>query len=113
MDNPIGRKLVSLISLSMRAGRIVTGEEGCLKTLQNGRGRLVFVATDASDNTRKKFSDKSRHYGAPCYCLFSKDEIEAAIGKTNRATIVIICENFAERMIQLLNDLHIEEYQFS
>ena len=106
------RKLFSIISLSMRAGEVVTGEDGCVKAVQSGKAHLVLVATDASDNTRKKFSDKTSFYGISCYCCFSKAEIESAIGKPNRATIAISCEKFAARIVDLLSDLDIETYRF-
>ncbi len=35
----------------------------------------MFVATDASENTRKKIKDKSSYYEVPCFELFSEAEI--------------------------------------
>ena len=106
------RKLISLISLSMRAGKIVSGEDSCVKALQSGRARVVFVASDASDNTRKKFADKSSYYGVPCYSYFSKADIESSIGKPNRATIICTCDSFAARMQELLSNLEIRTYLY-
>ena len=113
MDSVIARrKLVSMISLAMRAGKVITGEDGCLKAVQSGKAHLVLVATDASNNTRKKFADKSGYYGVPCYCYFSKSEVEAAIGKPNRATIAIADEGFAGQMQNLLSNMNVRIYKY-
>ena len=106
----IRRKLLSMISLSMRAGRITMGEDGCVKTLQNGRAKLILIAADASQNTRKKFADKSAFYDVPCYCFFTKGEIHAAIGKSNRATLSITCDNFSARMLALFKEMKVMQY---
>ncbi|MCL2415255.1 MAG: ribosomal L7Ae/L30e/S12e/Gadd45 family protein [Defluviitaleaceae bacterium] len=111
-DIAIYRKLFSLVSLSMRAGKLITGEEAGIKAIQSGKAKLAFVATDASDNTRKKFSDKSKYYNVPCFCYFTKADIESAIGKTNRASFIIICENFAKQMIVYMENIGIEQYMF-
>jgi len=101
------RKLKSLISLSMKAGKVITGEDGCLKAIRGGKAHLVLLATDASANTRKKFSDKSSFYGVPCCCHFSKAEVEGMIGRPNRATVVIACGSFAASMLKLFDEMDI------
>ena len=48
-------KILSLVSLATRAGKIVSGEFCTEKEVKSGRAYLVLVADDASDNTKKKF----------------------------------------------------------
>ena len=50
-------KMISLIGLAMKAGKIVSGEFMTEKSVKTGKAELVLVAADASDNTRKKFQN--------------------------------------------------------
>ena len=50
-------KILNLLGLAMRAGKLVTGEELTLKIFVQTK-KFVFVAQDASENTRKKIKDK-------------------------------------------------------
>ena len=52
-------KLHSLLGLAMRAGKLVSGEDGTMLDLKKNKLNLVIVATDASNNTKKLFKDKS------------------------------------------------------
>ena len=46
-------KLHSLLGLAMRAGKLVSGEDGTMLDLKKNKLNLVIVATDASNNTKK------------------------------------------------------------
>lgn len=46
-------KALSLLGMAMRAGKLVTGDETVLKSVQQGKAKLVIAAGDASDNTKK------------------------------------------------------------
>ena len=50
-------KVISLLGLAERAGKIASGEFAAEKAVKIGKARLIIVAEDASDNTKKKFSD--------------------------------------------------------
>ncbi|MGC3347912.1 L7Ae/L30e/S12e/Gadd45 family ribosomal protein, partial [Enterococcus faecium] len=52
------QKAMNLIGLAMRAGKQITGEELTIAEIRKLKAKLVFVATDASENTRKKIIDK-------------------------------------------------------
>ena len=103
------RKIASLFSLAQRAGKLVTGEFGCEKALQNKTACLIIVCEDASDNTKKKFSQKCFFYKKPFYIRFNKDELSAAIGKQNRVSFAVIEPGFADRIIELIEKERISE----
>ena len=50
-------KVLSLIGLSMKAGRCTSGEMMTENETKAGKAKLVIVASDASENTKKKFRD--------------------------------------------------------
>lgn len=47
----------SLLSLAMKAGKLVSGEFLTEKAVKTGKATLVIAAEDASDNTKKMFTD--------------------------------------------------------
>ena len=48
-------KILSLVGLAMKAGKVVSGEFSTEKAVKEGKASLVIVAEDASDNTKKLF----------------------------------------------------------
>ena len=51
--------VVNLIGLAARARKIVTGEM-VLNAIRNHSAKLVVIADDASDNTKKKLIDNKK-----------------------------------------------------
>ena len=47
------QKIHSLLGIAMRAGKLVSGEDGTMIDLKKGKLNLVIVAEDASNNTKK------------------------------------------------------------
>ena len=55
-------KVLSLIGLATKAGKTVSGEFSTEKSVKTGKGLLVIVAEDASENTKKKFRNMCSFY---------------------------------------------------
>ena len=103
------RKMISLLALCSKAGKLVAGEFACEKALQNGTAHLVIVATDASNNTKKKFINKSFYYKVDAFEYSNREELSRAIGKENRVTIAITDENFSNGIKNIItNDVGVE-----
>ena len=62
----LNKQVASLLGLAMRARKLATGESA-LKAVQSQQARLVLIATDASDNTKKKYIDKCTYYHVDYY----------------------------------------------
>ena len=58
-------KVLSLLGLATKAGKIASGEFSTEKSVKSGKGFLVLVAADASENTKKKFRDMCKFYKVP------------------------------------------------
>ncbi|MDR2939473.1 MAG: ribosomal L7Ae/L30e/S12e/Gadd45 family protein [Clostridiales bacterium] len=102
------RRLKSLLSLCQKAGKLVSGEALCENALKAQLARLVIISEEASDNTKKKFINKSFFYKIDCFVYGMRVELNAAIGKENRSTIVITDDNFANKIRALIK---VEEEQ--
>ena len=95
------QKAMNLIGLAMRAGKLITGEELTIADIRNQKAKIVFVANDASENTKKKVKDKSSYYEVPCFELFSEAEITQMIGKP-RKVFGIVDNGFAKKTKELI-----------
>lgn len=98
----MNKQFLSLLSLCQKAGKLSSGEFSCEKSLQNGSAYLVIISEDASDNTKKKFINKSFYYDIPCYIYGNRDLTSNAIGKKNRASITVNQEIFAQKLENII-----------
>lgn len=93
----------SLIGLAFRAGFVTTGEEAVLSTIRSNKAKLVIVAEDASERTRKTFQDKCSHYHVPIRLVADRYKLGAAIGKAHRVVASINDKGFSDKMMVLLD----------
>ena len=89
-------KVLSLISLATKAGKVASGEFCTEKEVKAGRASLVIVAGDASDNTKKKFQNMCDFYKVPICFYKDKDALGHAMGKEFRASLAVLDEGFAK-----------------
>ncbi|MCL2573229.1 MAG: ribosomal L7Ae/L30e/S12e/Gadd45 family protein [Defluviitaleaceae bacterium] len=99
------KRLLSMLALARKAGKVTAGEESCEKAIRGGAALLVHVACDASANTQKKFGNKAKFYDVPIYSLFTKEEISRATGLHNRATFVVTDQSFATKIKEFIEEL--------
>lgn len=97
-------KALSMLGMAMRAGKLVTGDETVLKAVRQGKAKLVIVAADASDNTKKKFRDKCATYNAKCLEAFDRVTLGEAIGKSERVILGLTDAGFAKSIVQSLTE---------
>ena len=90
-------KVLSLIGLAMKAGRCTSGEMMTESETKSGRARLVIIASDASENTKKKFRDMCKFYEVPIYIYGDKDTLGHAMGKEFRASLAILGRRICRR----------------
>lgn len=102
-------KLLSLIGLATKAGKVVSGEFQTEKSVKTGKAYLVLVAADASENTRKKFQNMCSFYEVPVFFVEDKEKLGRAMGREYRASLAIQDENFASAMRKELNSYFSEE----
>lgn len=97
-------KWMSLLGLATRAGKVISGEELVVKEIRSGNAKLILLAEDASDNTTKKITDKSHHYGVPMRTASDRYTLGHAIGKDARVTVAVMDAGFAKKMAALLDE---------
>ena len=93
----------AMISLAMKAGKLVSGEDTCIKAVEKGKVKLVIIAQDSTFNTRKRFSNMCKHRNIPYIEWGTKECLGESIGKQYRAVICIIDKSFAQVIMEKLS----------
>jgi len=91
MDESIYR----LIGLAFRAGKVLTGHDEIIRTLKEGKGRLLIVTEDISGKARKEYVSfaEEREVGIKEFGL--KEKLGHAVGKTARPAVLVTEAGFA------------------
>lgn len=92
------KKLLQFLGLCQRAGKLASGETGVLGAIRDGSAELVIVAENASDNTKKKFSDSAGYYNKKIVVFGDKFEMGNAIGKAERSVLAVRDKGFADKI---------------
>ena len=94
-------KILSYVGLATKAGKSVGGEFSVEKAIKEKKARLVIVATDASDNTKKNFNDSCTFYKVPIFFHGTKDDLGKATGNQFRASVAVLDDGFAEAILKI------------
>lgn len=101
MDNR--KKILNLIGLATRARKLLSGEFSTEKAIKDGSAELVIISEEASDNTKKMFTNMCTYYEIPVYFFGKKEELGHAMGKEIRASLALVDEGFAKAIEKLMN----------
>lgn len=91
-----------MLGLAARGRNVVSGELQTLNAVKDGSAMLVIVAEDASENTRKLFSDKCSFYEVPLRMYGSREALGRAIGKEMRSSLAVIDAGLAQSIMGYL-----------
>lgn len=97
------KKLYGLIGLATRARKVVSGEFSTEKSVKSGRSCMVIVSEEASENTKKMFTNMCAYYKVPIYLFGTKDELGHAMGQQFRASLSVEDAGFAKSMAEQMN----------
>lgn len=97
-------KILSLIGLAQRAGKVVSGEDTVQKECSRNRVQLLIVAEDSSENTKQNVEKWSRFYKIPFRIFSTRGDLGGGIGKEWRATIGISDIGFAKEIQRLFDE---------
>ncbi len=96
-------KVLGLLGLCTKAGKVCFGRDACIDLIQKNKIRLVIVADDASDRTKKDIKFICDNNNTKI-CFYGTIEVlSKAIGKSNKAIIGIKEENFAKQIEKIIN----------
>lgn len=97
-------RVLSMISIAAKGRNLVSGEFAVEKAVKCGKAYLVIVAEDASDNTKKQFSNMCEFYEVPMVVYGNKDTLGHFIGTQMRANIAITDEGIANSILKSVHN---------
>ncbi len=77
-------KLVSLLSICRKAGKLTTGFDAVVESMQDAKARLVLLACDLSDKTRSELhfsAGKCQYAGDILQTQQTMDELSVVLSK--------------------------------
>ena len=99
----MNNKIYGLIGLARRAGKINFGTESSLELVKNRKAKLVIVAEDAAERTKKNFKIECENSNIPFRIFGTIDELSNAVGQDNKAVYAIKDENFAKELLKKID----------
>lgn len=96
-------RIYQMIALCQKARQLVAGEFAAKQAVLDKEAKLVIVATDASQNTKKLFNDKSSYRNISCKEWGTKEKLGSILGREPRAVIAIVDENFAKKIDEMIS----------
>lgn len=97
------RKILGLLGLARRAGKVAFGTEMVTGLIEKKKVKLLIIATDASERTKKNFRQLAEEKQIPIREIETIEEISRAIGQTNKAVLGITDTNFSKEMIKSID----------
>ena len=102
-------RAASLLGLAQKAGKVAGGEFAAEKAIRQGEAALVLLSTDASKNTKKKFTNLATTHKAPIRAYLSKEDLGRAIGKGERSCVVITDKGLAGAIQERIDEEHTDQ----
>ena len=96
-------KALSMLGMSLKAGRLALGESAARKALLSGKAELVIFASDCADNTRKKLELLCEKQNTPIIIFSVKENLGKALGKDGKAVLALTDKGFAEAIKKIIS----------
>lgn len=91
--------MINIIGLARRARKTTLGTNITIEGVRKQTVKVVILATDASDNTKKLVTDKCKTYHVEVVSQLPSNELSKAVGKGNIMVIGIIDEGFSKLIL--------------
>ncbi len=107
--SPEEKKIYNLLGIATKSRNLASGEFSTEKAVKEHKAALVVVANDASDNTKKMFTNMCTYYNVPIYFFGEKNDLGHAMGKEFRASLAVFDKGLAdaiEKQLKMMQDIN-------
>ncbi len=107
-QNILNNKILGLIGLCKKAGKVVAGAQLCEKEIRAGRSELIIVSEDISDVGRKAITDICTHYKKNFILCCTMGELGKAVGAAgDRCVVSVNDKGFSEAILKKYAELQL------
>ena len=96
-------RVLGLIGLCTKAGKITFGTQACLEAIERRKVKLLIIAEDAADRTKKNFAYQCENKEIPIRIFGNIEEISKAIGQNNKVVIGIREKNLSNQIMKIID----------
>lgn len=86
--------MIKHLGLAYKAKKVKLGTDLAIASMQKSQAKLVLLASDASELTKKKLRDKTSYYGIELIETYSTEELSLTLGRANIKVVTIIDQGF-------------------
>ena len=88
-------KVESYLGFAVRARKIVFGYNQCEMAISRRKIKLLIVATDVAENTKKKFAKLAKEFNIPIYVYGKSEDISDICGNQMKNVFGVTDGHFA------------------
>lgn len=99
----INNKILGLIGLAMKAGKVSFGADSVEENIIKRKVKLVILSEDSSERTKNKFIELCKKYDIPVITYGNIEILSKTIGKNNKAILGIKDINFSKSIQEKYN----------
>jgi len=92
-----------MLGIATKAGKVVSGSNAVLDAVRKNIVKLIILAEDASEKTKKEIKFTCDKFNIPLIIFGNIDLNSKSIGKKNRAIIAICDAGFANNIQKIIN----------
>lgn len=94
------KKVLNLLSLAQKAGKIASGSFCTEKAVKCGQAKMAVISADASGNTKKKFHNMCEWYHVPVIECADSESLGHCLGKAERTSAAVTDEGLARAILK-------------
>lgn len=92
-------KVFGMLGLAKRAGKVQTGEFLCDKAIKSGQSRLIIIASDISENSKKAICDACNYYSVEYVEYGTAEELGKITGSSTRVVVSVNDDSFKNAIL--------------
>lgn len=97
-------KVLSLLGLAKKAGRLAPGEEAASAAARGHGARLMLLAEDAAEHTKRRMRSSAERGGCPLLTLpADKETLGRALGQGSCAALAVTDAGFAAAVMKKID----------
>lgn len=105
---PASKKVLSYMGFAAKARKIAWGYNTTIFNIEKKIAKLVIIAEDISENSKKKIISKAETNSVPYRVYGLSDEMSIITGKSGKSIFCILDENFKKA---ILNEIDIDSQE--
>ena len=93
-------KVCTYLGFAKKSGNLFMGSETCIINMKKGKVKLLIVAGDCAENSKKKLVNSAEKFKVPYRIFGETDVLSHAAGSPGRTSFAITDDNFAKVLIE-------------